>query len=246
MSIGVYKIENLLTHKIYIGQSMHIETRWQEHCRLSSNSVISNAIHKYGKENFSFEILQECKEEELNAIEEHYIQLYDSVIPNGYNVEEKVDGGRNYFLHYSKETFKNIVSDIKFSDLSFTEIADKYAIDTSMVYYINRGSVHTISDEAYPLRKVKSPQGPKYCLDCGKQINRMSQRCSVCDHIRQQRCQRPTRETLKQLIRNNSFLHIGKMYGVTDQAVRKWCLSYNLPTKKTIIKNIDDNKWAEI
>ena len=55
--IGIYKIENLLTHKIYVGQSIHIETRWQEHCRPSSDSVISRAIRKYGKENFSFEIL---------------------------------------------------------------------------------------------------------------------------------------------------------------------------------------------
>jgi predicted GIY-YIG superfamily endonuclease len=36
MSIGIYKIENLLNGKIYIGQSKHIETRWSEHCRNSN------------------------------------------------------------------------------------------------------------------------------------------------------------------------------------------------------------------
>jgi predicted GIY-YIG superfamily endonuclease len=32
MSIGIYKIENLVNGKVYIGQSVHIERRWQEHC----------------------------------------------------------------------------------------------------------------------------------------------------------------------------------------------------------------------
>jgi hypothetical protein len=246
MSVGIYKIENLLTHKPYIGQSIHIETRWQEHCRSSSDSVISRAIRKYGKENFSFEILEECEEEELNKKEEYYIQLYNSIIPNGYNVEEKVEGGRRYFLNYSKDDFNNIVFDIKSSELSFSEIADKYSIDISMIYYINRGDYHTIVGETYPLRKVKTTHVPKYCIDCGAQIHVTSNRCPSCDHIRQQKCKHPTREELKDLIRNNSFLQISKMYGVSDNAIRKWCISYNLPIKRPDIKNIDENKWEEI
>jgi group I intron endonuclease len=248
MTIGIYKIENLLTHKIYIGQSVHIETRWSEHCRPSANSVISNAIHKYGKDNFSFEILKKCKESELDKWEEYYINFYNSIVPNGYNVEEKVEGSKNIFSKYSKETFQNIIYDIKFSTLSFNDIANKYSLDKSMIYYINRGAVHTIADETYPLRRIRSSQlkSNNCCIDCGKIIHKNSQRCLVCDHKRQQRCERPTRETLKYLIRNKSFLQIGKIYGVTDQAVRKWCKYYNLPMKKTDIKNIDDNKWAEI
>lgn len=49
MSMGIYKIENLINHKIYIGQSIHIEKRWKEHCQFSSESLIGKAIHKYGK-----------------------------------------------------------------------------------------------------------------------------------------------------------------------------------------------------
>lgn len=40
-------------------------------------------------------------------------------------------------------------------------------------------------------------------------------------------------ETLKELLRNNtSFTHIGKVLGVTDNAVRKWCRKYGLPAKR--------------
>ena len=238
MSVGIYKIENLITGKVYIGQSKHIEVRWQEHCRPSSNSIVGNAIHKYGKENFSFEILEECNSEELDSKEEYYIKLYNSVVPNGYNVEEKVNGCRNYFLNYSKEYFDNIVLDIKLSELSLAEIADKYALDLSMIYYINRGDYHTLADEKYPLRKVKSPRKPKYCIDCGKPIHQTSQRCVECNNIHQQKCVRPTREELKSLIQNYSFLQIGKMYGVSDNAIRNWCTQNNLPVKREDIKNL--------
>lgn len=44
MSIGIYKIENLINGKKYIGQSIHIEKRWQEHCQVSSKSLIGKAI----------------------------------------------------------------------------------------------------------------------------------------------------------------------------------------------------------
>jgi group I intron endonuclease len=54
MTTGIYKIENLINHKCYIGQSIHIERRWQEHCQSSAKSCIANAIKKYGKTNFSF------------------------------------------------------------------------------------------------------------------------------------------------------------------------------------------------
>ena len=48
--IGIYKITNLINNKIYIGQSIHIERRWSEHCQPSAKSLIAKAIQKYGKE----------------------------------------------------------------------------------------------------------------------------------------------------------------------------------------------------
>ena len=57
---------------------------------------------------------------------------------------------------------------------------------------------------------------------------------------------RPERDDLKDLIRNNSFLSIGKQFGVSDNSIRKWCAAYNLPTKKTEIKKISDEEWQSI
>ena len=105
-----------------------------------------------------------------------------------------------------------------------------------MIYYINRGDYHNLKDEKYPLRSIKSPHELKYCIDCGKQIYRTSQRCVECDHIHQRKCERPTREELSFLIQHYSFLQIGKMYGVSDNTIRKWCVLNGLPARKTDIK----------
>lgn len=92
MSIGIYKIENLINHKIYIGQSIEIERRWQKHLNATDDFLIHKALRKYGKENFSFTILEECKTEELDIKENYWINYYNCIIPNGYNM---INGGAN-------------------------------------------------------------------------------------------------------------------------------------------------------
>ena len=56
----------------------------------------------------------------------------------------------------------------------------------------------------------------------------------------------PTREQLKELIRTTSFIKIGKMYGFSDNAVRKWCDKMNLPRTKEDINAYSDEEWALI
>lgn len=57
---------------------------------------------------------------------------------------------------------------------------------------------------------------------------------------------KPDRDILKKLIYTESFLTIGKMFGVSDNAVRKWCITYNLPSKKTVIKSYSEDEWGFI
>lgn len=55
-------------------------------------------------------------------------------------------------------------------------------------------------------------------------------------HIKERKCERPSKEELDILIHEKPFLHIGKMYGVSDNAVRKWCKQYGLEHRKKDIK----------
>lgn len=248
MSIGIYKIENLLNNKIYIGQSIHIEKRWQEHCKASTNSLIAKAIRKYGKENFSFQILEEVSNiTELNELESKYIQQFNSLVPNGYNIMIEDNNQHHQFIKYDYLIFLEIVDKIKNSNLSFQEIAIQYDLDLSMIYYLNRGDYHTLPNESYPLREIQDMSKKKHhCKDCGCEISKGAQRCLKCDHIRQYKVRHPNREELKNLIRSTSFVKIGKKYGVSDNTIRKWCQKEGLPSKASEIKRYTDSQWKEI
>ena len=96
MSIGIYKIENLINGSIYIGQSIDIEKRWSTHISILNqnnhyNAHLQNAWNKYGSENFKFSIVEECEQFELNDREIYWIDKCDSFI-NGYNL---TPGGGN-------------------------------------------------------------------------------------------------------------------------------------------------------
>ena len=55
-----------------------------------------------------------------------------------------------------------------------------------------------------------------------------------------------TREELKEKIRILPFTQIAKEQNVSDNAIRKWCISYNLPSKKKDINSYSDEDWKKI
>lgn len=61
-----------------------------------------------------------------------------------------------------------------------------------------------------------------------------------------QKVERCDRETLKSLIRSTPFTRIAEQFGVTDNAIRKWCDYYNLPRRVKDIKSYSDEEWNNI
>lgn len=93
--IGIYLIKNKINGKCYVGQADNIERRWKEHKRhykleKHKNQLIYKAFNKYGIENFSFSIIEECLVEELDEKEIFYIDKYNTYAfkenSNGYNM----------------------------------------------------------------------------------------------------------------------------------------------------------------
>lgn len=100
----VYMIKNIKNGKRYIGQSKQIgDTRFKQHLaaaylegRRAYNTCLSRAIRKYGKDCFEFGIIADnVPDEDLTLIEAHYIDMYDTIAPNGYNTSPGMNDNSN-------------------------------------------------------------------------------------------------------------------------------------------------------
>lgn len=87
----IYKITNILNEQIYIGKSKKPKVRWRQHKSHSKvrNTKLYYAMRKYGIENFVFEIIEECFENEVNEREMYYVSLLEPY----YNMTNGGDGG---------------------------------------------------------------------------------------------------------------------------------------------------------
>lgn len=164
----IYIIKNDINNKVYIGQSINAEERFVQHCKPSSTkdgSLIAKAIQKYGKEHFWMEILEK-QIKNYNEREIYWIEFYNSLTPNGYNIQK---GGENppvlYGIEHGNSSIKDseillmLKNDLKNTKLSYSELAKKYNTNKKTVLRINHGISYSELSESYPLRKEPNLSG---------------------------------------------------------------------------------------
>lgn len=83
---GIYRIISP-TGRIYVGQSVDMGKRFENYRQGSylGQTRLKNSMLKYGINLHSFEILEECKIEELNERERYWQEFYDVIGRNGLN-----------------------------------------------------------------------------------------------------------------------------------------------------------------
>lgn len=105
----IYKITNILNQKSYIGKTIRDpEIRWNEHKQDNKhpNLPLQRAFKKYGINSFSFEIIEEVKEELLDEREKYYIKKFNTY-KQGYNATLGGEGGVTHTL--PKEEIEKIL-----------------------------------------------------------------------------------------------------------------------------------------
>lgn len=159
----IYKIENLINHKIYIGQTNNPKRRFTEHkakgYEINHHKALYYAFDKYGIENFDFSIIEET--ENYNEREKYWITYYNS-FENGYNMTEGGDlpphmtGENHPQTSHSIQTVDFVKALLKNSKLSTKEIATITHYNASSINRINLGELWYDENEIYPLRKEQT------------------------------------------------------------------------------------------
>lgn len=135
------------------------------------------------------------------------------------------------------KTIRQTLLEIGVSDGSANYTRVYQILDKNNIQYVNF---------SHNQHLIEKPNQPHYCLDCGKEISYHSIRCKECEfeyrkltgeHTTRQ-VERPSKEELLKDIATSSFSAVGRKYGVSDNAIRKWCLAYGLPTHKKEIKEL--------
>ena len=139
----IYKISNKINNKVYIGQTIQDpKERWYRHCQrkcLSENErnmAIKRAIFKYGKDNFTFEVIEKIEnysKELLDNREIYWIAHYNSY-ENGYNCTKGGSLGSKP-LKISKEEHTDII-DLYNCGFSLRNIAKEYNVDKATIKHI--------------------------------------------------------------------------------------------------------------
>lgn len=261
--IGIYIITNNVNGKCYIGQSINIKKRWNKHkndafCATSPayNYPLYMAFRKYGVENFKFEVLEECKKQELEEKEIFYIAKYKSDGENGYNQNK---GGAHVARHccFTEEQLQDVVCAIKDCNKSLKDIAADFNVSVTTIRDFNRGTTYRSENISYPIRKpyVRIEKLPKEknrqtekngqkdtCKMCGKQIFVGNNYCSKCYAMSRRKTERPPAIELAKMVKDNGgFAPTAEVFGVSDKTIAKWCKSYGIPhTRKELITWYDE------
>jgi hypothetical protein len=100
---SIYKATNIINKKVYIGFTKYGLKRSQGHIfSKKTNNPFHNALRKYGKESFTWEIIYQSIDQDhtLNVMEPYFIKEYNSYIDfpnsNGYNA---TPGGSKNYIH---------------------------------------------------------------------------------------------------------------------------------------------------
>ena len=78
----------------------------------------------------------------------------------------------------------------------------------------------------------KNKRTKNNCKTCGKQIHRKSTHCNDCkgliNGLKSRKVERPGKDELEKLVNEIPMTEIGKMFGLSSNAIKRWCKDYSI------------------
>ena len=134
---GIYAITNIKNNNIYIGKSIDIFQRWEQHLDGARLKKYNYDFYKDLIEisSFTFQILEICEENQLQEKEQFYIDKYNS-LSNGYNQVKAIDITKQESLMLQKNILKAI-NLLENTNLFYKDIAEQTNLSINTIYNIN-------------------------------------------------------------------------------------------------------------
>jgi len=243
----IYLITNKITNEKYVGQTKNsIYVRFSEHIksykRIPNRKLYKNML-QYGINNFEPTLLEECDNSLLDEKEIEWIKKIDT-FNNGLN---ETPGKISFKQKENKDDSKTAIQKkygqkIYRIDAETGEILQEYPSQMEAGRWLKENKLSNIAD----LRKLS------YHLSIAAKNHYklggfywqtlempLRQRANKIEEI-------ITREELKDKIRVQSFVSIGKEYGVNATSITRWCAKYNLPTTKKEITSYTNEEWEKL
>lgn len=184
----IYLITNDVNSKVYVGQTIQtLNKRFNGHCCYSKsdrsiNMYIKRAIHKYGRDKFHIQLIEECPVNILDEREKYWINFYNSY-NTGYNLT--LGGQDSNYFNINK--LENTIDIKKFEQyiLEFkplvSEVASHFGISKCSVYnLIKRINNPNLILNSYNPRKGKTIED----IDKEELINLYKEGWSILDLVK--------------------------------------------------------------
>lgn len=195
---GIYKIENIINHKVYIGQSKNVIARCFSHLQPKGEHCVEllNDFQKYGYDKFSFEVVKQTYD--LDYWETFIIQIYNATDERyGYNIST---GGRNP----KGERFSKILSESLKGHIVSEETKQKISMRNKGQESPYKGKHPSMETRYKQSIAKKGKPGHSFSIESRKQIS---------DKLKGHPVSEETRLKISQSLKRNpkhSLSHIGK------------------------------------
>jgi len=240
---GIYKITNLVSGKLYIGQSINIPSRRDAHfealrSKRHYNSHLQKSFDKYGEKNFIFAIIEEC--ELLDAREIYWIKYFKSADRfYGYNlsyggtkfkmtqeIKAKISDGMKVFYINNSEVKQKLSNKMKGNGNNF--YGKKHSKETvALITSKNKGRKMPLEEKARRCKNLR--ENPP---NLGRKFSEVAKKNMSKSHIGKKACNKI--EFSNEQIEN--IVELFKQKVMLKDIATQYNVS-NIPIKRVLVEN---------